>query len=95
MFTREILSGLAIGLALALIALPLLWWRWGDPGLALGVGISLFAACSTATLVAMTLPWALERAGADPAFGSGPLVTVIQDLLSIAMYFAIVTGTTA
>jgi magnesium transporter len=25
----------------------------------------------------------------DPAFGSGPLATVIQDLLSISIYFAV------
>ena len=29
------------------------------------------------------------RCGADPAFGSGPLATVIQDLLSILIYFLI------
>jgi magnesium transporter len=33
--------------------------------------------------VAMILPWGFQRVGADPAFGSGPLSTVIQDLLSI------------
>jgi hypothetical protein len=27
--------------------------------------------------------------GEDPAFGSGPLATVIQDLLSISIYFAV------
>jgi magnesium transporter len=27
--------------------------------------------------------------GIDPAFGSGPLATVIQDLLSIVIYLAI------
>jgi magnesium transporter len=31
----------------------------------------------------------LDAAGRDPAFGSGPLATVIQDLLSIAIYFGI------
>jgi Mg/Co/Ni transporter MgtE len=31
-------------------------------------------------------------AGVDPALGSGPLATVIQDLLSILMYFAIATS---
>jgi magnesium transporter len=35
----------------------------------------------------MLLPWALHRLGRDPAFGSGPLATVIQDLLSILIYF--------
>lgn len=37
----------------------------------------------------MTLPWLLDAAGLDPAFGSGPLATVIQDLLSILIYFFI------
>ena len=37
----------------------------------------------------MLLPWAFQRLGRDPAFGSGPLATVIQDLLSIAIYFTI------
>jgi len=29
--------------------------------------------------------------GLDPAFGSGPLSTVVQDLLSIVVYFATVS----
>ncbi|MGH8834625.1 MAG: magnesium transporter, partial [Actinomycetes bacterium] len=35
------------------------------------------------------LPWLFHRLGKDPAFGSGPLATVIQDLLSIAIYLVI------
>jgi magnesium transporter len=31
----------------------------------------------------------LARFGRDPAFGAGPLATVIQDLLSILAYFSI------
>ena len=56
---------------------------------ALAVGLALFAACSTATVAAMLLPWLFSVSGRDPAFGSGPLATVIQDLLSILIYFAI------
>jgi magnesium transporter len=37
----------------------------------------------------MALPGILTRLGADPAYGSGPLATVIQDLLSITVYFLI------
>jgi magnesium transporter len=37
----------------------------------------------------MLLPWLFSVSGRDPAFGSGPLATVIQDLLSILIYFAI------
>jgi magnesium transporter len=53
------------------------------------LGISLAAACSTATVVAIALPWLLQRLGGDPAFGAGPLATVIQDLLSILIYLAV------
>ncbi len=95
MLARETLAGLAIGVALACVAGPLLLWRWGNPQLALAVALALFAACSTATVVAMVLPWALDRAGIDPAFGSGPLATVIQDLLSILIYFVIVDAVVA
>ena len=89
---RELLTGLVIGVALGLIALPLVWWRWGEGALAVGVALSLLAACSTATVAAMSLPWLLDRLGLDPAFGSGPLATVVQDLLSIVIYFAIATA---
>jgi Mg/Co/Ni transporter MgtE len=44
---------------------------------------------SLATAVAMLLPAVLAGLGRDPAFRAGPLATVIQDLLSIAAYFAI------
>lgn len=89
MVRRELLAGLTIGASLAVIAGPLVWWRWGDAHVALCVGLALFGACSTATLAAMALPYFLDRLGVDPAFGSGPLATVIQDLLSILIYFTI------
>lgn len=88
----ELLSGLGIGLALGAFATLLVLWRWGDPDVALVLGLAILAACSTATLVAMVLPWLLDRCGVDPAFGSGPLATVIQDLLSILIYFCIATA---
>ena len=37
----------------------------------------------------MLLPALFQHFGRDPAFGSGPLATVIQDLLSIVVYFAV------
>jgi magnesium transporter len=92
MAMRELLVGLAIGLALAAVAWPVVWWRWGEADVAMSVGLAVFAACSTATVAAMTLPWVLDTFSLDPAFGSGPLATVIQDLLSLLIYFAIATA---
>jgi magnesium transporter len=39
----------------------------------------------------MMLPWLFDAFGSDPAFGSGPLATVIQDLLSIWIYLSVTT----
>ena len=87
----ELGTGLLLGLVLgALCALGVLVWLRDAP-LALAVGIALTAAGGVATTIGLALPWALARLGRDPAFGSGPLATVIQDVLSIAIYFATVT----
>jgi magnesium transporter len=86
---REAVTGFLIGVLLAAVSLPLVLVVWGDLEVALAVSVALFAACSVATLVAMALPWLLQRLGRDPAFGSGPLATVVQDLLSILIYFAV------
>jgi magnesium transporter len=88
---REILTGLVIGVALAAF-FPLGWWRWGDTNMATTVALSILAACATASFVALSLPWFLNRLGIDPAFGSGPLATVIQDLLSVIIYLVIATA---
>ncbi|HYN10926.1 MAG TPA: magnesium transporter [Vicinamibacterales bacterium] len=92
MVGRELLTGLAVGLALAAVATPIVWWHWHDRALAMSVGLSMLATCSTATMAAMALPWLFDLMGIDPAFGSGPLATVVQDLLSIWIYLLVATA---
>ena len=86
---REALTGVLVGVALSLAFFPFAVLRYGEGDVALAVSLALLAACSIATVVAMLLPWIFHRFGRDPAFGSGPLATVIQDLLSILIYFVI------
>jgi magnesium transporter len=88
---RELATGVLVGAALALAFLPIGLARWQDTDVMLTVSLSLFAACSMATIVAMILPYGLQRLGRDPAFGSGPVATVIQDLLSIVIYLGFAT----
>jgi magnesium transporter len=86
---REIITGLLVGLLLAVLVLPVILVIWGNPEVAVSVALALLAACSIATVIAMALPWVFNRLGKDPAFGSGPLATVVQDLLSIVVYLMI------
>jgi magnesium transporter len=86
---RELLTGLLVGTTLAVAFVPVGLWRWGERDVVVAVALLLLAACSIATLIAMALPWLLHRLGHDPAYGSGPLATVVQDLLSVLIYLGI------
>ncbi|HMT48696.1 magnesium transporter [Dietzia sp. UBA5065] len=88
---REIVTGVLLGTILGTVAFLLVGVLWQDWRVALAVGVSLFAASSIATAVALVLPWLIDRMGRDPAFGSGPLATVLQDLLTVAIYLATAT----
>jgi magnesium transporter len=85
----ETITGPALGVFLALVSLPTIWAVLGDPQIPITVALALFAACNVATIVAAALPILMSRRGRDPAFGSGPLATVAQDLLSLVIYFAV------
>jgi magnesium transporter len=85
---RELTTGLLVGVLIAAASYPLVLFGWHDAQVAAAVSVALLASCTIATSVAMALPWLLQRLGKDPAFGAGPLATVIQDLLSIVIYFA-------
>ena len=87
---RELLTGVVIGVAIGVTFFAFAAVGWGDTEVALAVGVALVASCTIATGVAMLLPALFVRFSIDPAFGSGPLATVIQDLLSILAYFAVV-----
>jgi magnesium transporter len=59
--------------------------------LAGGVSLSLLVAGALASTIGLLLPWSFARIGVDPALGSGPLATIIQDVLTILLYFTVMT----
>ena len=87
----ELRTGVLMGLILAAIALPGVWLAVGGLPLAIAVAGALLSAGAVATTVGLLLPWLLARVGRDPAYGSGPLATVVQDLFSILIYLTIVS----
>jgi magnesium transporter len=87
----ELATGMLIGFPLAILAFVGIWLTFGQANLALGVAIALFSASSIASVLGLLLPWFLARAGVDPAFGSGPVATILQDVLTIAIYFVVMT----
>lgn len=87
----ELRTGLLIGLILGLLTVPFNLLMFGDMKLAIAVALSLVVAGSVATTIGLGFPWFLSRLVMDPAFGSGPIATIIQDVLSLIIYFLIAT----
>jgi magnesium transporter len=88
----EIRTGMVIGAILGLIAFLPILLAFGDARLAGAVSISIFIAGSIASTIGLGLPWLFARLGSDPAYGSGPVATVIQDILSILVYFGVLSA---
>jgi len=89
---HELVTGVVAGFLLGATAFPLVLAGWGRVDVALTFSSALAAACGIATIFAVTLPSVLNRLGVDPALGTGPLATVVTDLCSIAVYFALASA---
>ena len=93
---RELLTGLALGLILGVVALVrvAVWGSFGRygphyPTIAVAVGLSVIGCVLCGTLAGAMLPFVLRRFGADPASASAPFVATLVDVSGILIYFGI------
>lgn len=64
---------------------------WKNFQLGLVIGVSLFFTIILGTLVGTMIPILLERFHIDPTTASGPLITTLNDVLSLMIYFGFAT----
>lgn len=88
----ELVIGMAIGASLGLISSILVFVAFGDGALSLAVGLSVLGGGMVSAVVGFALPWVFMRFGSDPALGSGPICTIIQDVASLFVYFVLVSA---
>ncbi|MBD1380327.1 magnesium transporter [Metabacillus arenae] len=89
---RELSVGLMIGVICGiLITLIALFWQ-GNPLLGLVVGSSLLLTLIIGTMAGTVIPLILHKLNIDPAIASGPLITTVNDILSLLIYFGIATA---
>jgi magnesium transporter len=86
----ELRTGMLLGATLGILAFVPIWLAFGELRLAGAVATAILAAGTMAAGLGLLLPWWIARSGRDPAFGSGPLATVIQDILSLLVYLGVV-----
>lgn len=83
---KEFFLGILFGLIFSIFsgAIAFLWLR--NELLSLTVTVASFIAIATAPIVALLVAHALQSANKDPAAGTGPIATVIQDVLSVVIF---------
>lgn len=85
-FRKELTLGVIFGLMFGAFSggIALLWLK--NDLLALSIAIASFIAIAVAPLVALLITHIFQFMRKDPAAGSGPIATVIQDMISILIY---------
>jgi len=88
---RELWVGVIIGITCA-IMISIIAYVWqGSFTLGIVVGSSLLITLIIGTLAGTIIPLILYKFKIDPAVASGPLITTINDILSLLIYFGIAT----
>lgn len=89
---RELRVGAIIGLTCGVLIFVIAFIWQGSAVLGLVIGTSLFCTLVIGTLAGTIIPLILNRLNVDPAVASGPLITTINDILSLLIYFGIATA---
>ncbi|USN53196.1 MAG: magnesium transporter [Candidatus Nomurabacteria bacterium] len=83
---KEFSLGVIIGIVFGLISGLITWFWLGDAQLSLSVAIASCVAITTAPVVALIIAYLFQSAHRDPAASTGPIATVLQDMLSVVIY---------
>jgi len=95
--SRELLTGIALGLLLGVIGfLRVVVWQsispiYGEYYLlvALTILLSLLGVVTFGTIAGSMLPFILRRCGLDPASASAPFVATLVDVTGLVIYFSV------
>lgn len=88
-FKNQSLIVFPVALIIASVSGLLLFLWKGDLGLSYTVGLSLFAGIMSSLLTGAVIPYLFWKMHKDPAEASGPIATVVQDFLSVIVFFYI------
>lgn len=86
---KELSLGMMIGAIIGFITGVFAYLISGSVEISSVIVLSLFASMSVATMLGVLVPLMLRALKKDPAVGSGPFITSLQDLISLSIYFTI------
>lgn len=89
---KEILLGIFLGILFGVLIGVFTFFVFKSWEITFAVSLSMAATMAIAPIVALIVPTLLKKEHTDPAVGSGPFTTVLQDFLSLFIYFLIATA---
>lgn len=87
---KEVLTGLCLGLSLAVFMFAYVMVFRADVLIATALALTMILIALCANLVGAMLPLIFRRFGIDPALTSSPGITTVMDVVGLLIYFQIV-----
>lgn len=87
--SKGFLVALINALAIAIMVFGFNYLLGHDMKLSVVVSLALFSVVILSSLMGTVTPLILDRFGINPAVASGPFITTMNDLLGLAIYFAV------
>ncbi len=86
---RQFKITLLIGLGLSILVFLSTFIFYADFAIALVLALAVFLAILSSIITGVLIPFIFHRLKLDPASASGPIATIIQDLISILVYLLV------
>jgi magnesium transporter len=86
---KVLLVAIVNGLALAFLVMSISLLTGQNINMAIVVTVALFSVVLLASFMGTITPILLDKLGTNPALASGPFITTANDLLGLAVYFAV------
>ncbi len=88
-FLRQSSIVLTIGLGISALLYLVSIILYHNPNISFVLSVALFLAISTSLFTGLIIPVLFSKIRIDPANASGPIATIIQDVLSVLLYFIV------
>ncbi|MBL0700737.1 MAG: magnesium transporter [Desulfosarcina sp.] len=89
--SKEFLIGFILGLVYGTLIGTVAQFRYNTAAVAFSAGLAVLSSMSVAALIGSLVPMLFVRINIDPAVATGPFVTSSIDIISVFIYFSIVT----
>ncbi|MCA9390252.1 magnesium transporter, partial [candidate division WWE3 bacterium] len=87
-FSKQLMVVLSLGIISAIMVYLTTILIYGTSTIAAILSISMFFAILSSVITGLFVPYIFGKMNFDPANASGPIATILQDLMSVSIYFA-------